>query len=196
MATFTFVKKGGAPAGTINIQIGNDNYVIDDSANTTIVTTDPQRAHDLGTQPYLNLQGVTGAFTPAPVVEQLLLVDGAVSKPAGNGTYTGVSVGGGGSASVTAGGNLAASTSLALSAGGKVWLSGTLTVDTTVTITGLTNVGAAATIIGSQDSTGGHAFIVSDGTTPVTVPVTAQASGSFVVEVLCVATNTLKVVAR
>lgn len=24
MATFTFVKKGGAPAGTINIQIGND----------------------------------------------------------------------------------------------------------------------------------------------------------------------------
>lgn len=94
MATFTFVKKSGAPAGTINFQIGNDNWLIDDSANLTIVTTDPLRAGDLNRQPFLTLQGVTGTVTPPPTLEQILLVNGVLSKPAGDGTYTTVSAGG------------------------------------------------------------------------------------------------------
>jgi hypothetical protein len=62
MATWTFVKKTGAPAGVINITGVSGTFEIDDTTNTTIITSDPVVAANLTVHPFLTLQGVAGAY--------------------------------------------------------------------------------------------------------------------------------------
>lgn len=96
---------------------------------------------------------------------------------------------------VTAGGNLAASTSFGVLASRDKWLTGTLVTNTVVTITGIA-AGARAKLLLTQDATGGRTLSVSDGTNTVVVPITASASAQAVVDVYCVDSSTLWVVAR
>lgn len=93
MATFTFVKKSGAPAGTIRFAIDNDDYVIDDASNSTIVTSDGSEAANLALEPYLELQGTTGIFVTPPVVQPIMSVDGVPAVPGPNGTYISIALG-------------------------------------------------------------------------------------------------------
>lgn len=80
MATWTFVKRFGAPTGAINLDVAGVEYVINDTDHTSIVVTDPKAAADLNTNPYLTLSGTAGSYTP-PNIQQVELVDGVLSKP-------------------------------------------------------------------------------------------------------------------
>lgn len=74
-------------------------------------------------------------------------------------------------ARVVVGGNLGATFTLNLNSDQNVWLTGTLTANCTITITGRT-AGARFNLLLEQDATGGRTLAISDGTTsqPVTVP--------------------------
>lgn len=62
---FTFVKKGGAPSGAINITIGGTSYLIDDASNTTISETDATKAASLAQHPMLlSTGGTPGTYVP------------------------------------------------------------------------------------------------------------------------------------
>lgn len=78
--TYTFVKKIGAPAGTITFTYSNTSLIIDDGANTSIATTNARVANELEKSPYLMYQGQTGTYTPPPVLEDIFLADGQLSK--------------------------------------------------------------------------------------------------------------------
>jgi hypothetical protein len=66
--TFTFQKRSGAPAGTINIVVGGQSFVLDDSTHTTFTTTDPAVARDLGGNPFVQIQGTSASAYSLPPV--------------------------------------------------------------------------------------------------------------------------------
>ena len=79
-------------------------------------------------------------------------------------------------------GNLAASTSLAVAQNKEAWLYGTLTQNTTVTLTGIA-VGARAKLLLTQDGTGGHTLTISDGTHTAVAPINTEKEASVEVDV-------------
>lgn len=62
MATWTFIKRVGAPPGTITLAILNASFIIDDALNPEIITTDPDTAENLNLHPYLTLASEMGAY--------------------------------------------------------------------------------------------------------------------------------------
>lgn len=79
MPTWTFTKKAGAPAGAINISVPAGNFTIDDSSNTSIVTTDTQAAGNLRDIPYLQQSSYTDPTT-VHTTQNPFLYDGILSK--------------------------------------------------------------------------------------------------------------------
>lgn len=86
MSVFEFSKRGGAPAGAIYITAGQDTFLIDDGSNPIIGTDDPTTAAELTLQPYLMLSGGSLEVIPPPLIEQVILVNGILSKPGPDGT--------------------------------------------------------------------------------------------------------------
>jgi hypothetical protein len=66
--TFTFQKKSGAPSGTINIVVGPNTFLLDDSSHTTFTTTDPAVARDLVGNPFVQIQGTSASAYSLPPV--------------------------------------------------------------------------------------------------------------------------------
>lgn len=81
MPTWTFIKKIGAPAGTIRIFITAGEFDINDTTTPTITTTDQPTATDLSLSPYLQQSGVALSSIPVPpLIENVYLKDGVLSK--------------------------------------------------------------------------------------------------------------------
>ncbi len=92
MATWTFVKAVGAPAGTINIDlqgvgtVGVPDYSIDDTPGATLVTTNDAHGELLKGIRELTLQGVTGVFVPQPQPKRVVTVNGVLTEVGADGS--------------------------------------------------------------------------------------------------------------
>lgn len=87
MPTWTYVKRVGAPAGTINFRVEAGSFLLNDTTTLSFITTDPVMAGELENHPFLTLSGVV-AIAPSP--QQILgveLVDGVLSSQGPGGTY-------------------------------------------------------------------------------------------------------------
>jgi hypothetical protein len=82
---------------------------------------------------------------------------------------------------ITAAANLGATATFALAASGEKWLTGVLTANLILTLTGLA-AGARGQLILTPDATGGRTLTVTDGTTSAVVTVNSAASASTVVD--------------
>lgn len=74
MPSYSFVKKTGAPAGTINFVLAEGLYLIDDTTHTPLITSNADAAKELAISPYLTLSGVSGTYVPplSPFQQELL----------------------------------------------------------------------------------------------------------------------------
>lgn len=81
---------------------------------------------------------------------------------------------------ITAGGLLGAASTLALGGLKEVWLTGTLTANLAITVTGLT-VGAKFRLLFAQDATGGRTLAINDGTGAVAVAIPLGAFAGVIV---------------
>lgn len=185
MPTWTFVKRGGAPSGAISLTIGNDTFLIDDVSNTSIAVTSSDQAYELNGHPYLTLQGTSGTTPGASnqLVQQVFLVNGVLSMPAGNGSYSPVV--GQTSPSVpnfVPMGNVSGNQSPAISAYMDNRIEATLTGDTNF-ILALPQNGQAFLML-TQDATGGHAVQVGPSSGQlISVPVPQTGAVPFMIYV-------------
>lgn len=100
MPTWTFVKRSGAPAGTINIDLqgvgsaGVPDFTINDAPGAQIVTTDSSAAWALMHESYLALDGVAvDPVTPNPDVRRVFTVNGVLTAVANDGGSTSIDAG-------------------------------------------------------------------------------------------------------
>src|SRR4051812_8227774 len=82
---------------------------------------------------------------------------------------------------VVAGGSLGAAFTLDMNSDLDVWLVGTLSANTTVTVSNRV-AGMTARLLLTQDATGGRSLTVSDGTNSVGVPIPTTANSSTAVD--------------
>jgi hypothetical protein len=183
MATWTFVKKSGAPAGQINISVGNDSFSINDTTSTTIVTSSLFAAGELASSPVLTLQGISSPFVPPDVVQDVSYVNGQLVTPGPGGTWSAITSGGGTQAIEQ--GNFGTNYALNFNSvpGQVVVVAGTLNANCTITVTNPAP-GCRAKLLVAQDATGGRTLSVSDGT-PAPMAIDTTASALTVVEVWC-----------
>jgi hypothetical protein len=163
MATWTFVKKSGAPTGQINISVGNDSFSINDTTNTSIVTSSLFAAGELSSSPVLTLQGISSPFVPPDVVQDVSYVNGQLVTPGPGGTWSAITSGGG--RQTIDAGNLSSSYAVNFNSvpGQVIIVAGTLNANCTITLQNRA-AGCTVLLLLTQDATGGRTVTISDGT--------------------------------
>lgn len=76
---YTFVKRAGAPSGTIRFVIAGAEYLINDTSQSSFTTTSYAAASTLVDSPYLRLASQTGAFVPPPEIRDVFMANGLLA---------------------------------------------------------------------------------------------------------------------